>query len=175
MNPDKCIVLIKDVLNEIPHFRGLAYDNNEYRLWKDKVSDILQAGFGSNSNEHNRVFPSEVMDTGVGPLGNEYQAEYLRDLNDHEVGLKSIIQKYEILQGTTSLSSERRYQLTSLVYWGEIFCQKALRRLWAWIESHRKSVSWTAIVVIVITLVGTNWDLAEENINRFLKFLGIGS
>ena len=79
------------------------------------------------------------------------------------------------LGATTSLGSERRYRLTSPVFWGELFYQKALRRVWAWIKSHRKGVSWTAIVVIVITLLGTNWDLVKENIDRCFKFLGIGS
>lgn len=79
------------------------------------------------------------------------------------------------LQTTTFLSSESRYQLTSPVYWGELFHKKVLRQLWAWITSHRKSVSWTAIGVIVVTLLGTNWDLVKENIDRFFKLLGMGS
>ena len=175
MTLDRCIELIKNALNKIPHLRELDYDNTEYRLLKDKVSDILQATFGSHSDEYNQVFPSVVRARTAGIGSNQEQEDYLRDLNNHEVSLQSIIQKYEILQGTNSLSSGRLYQPTSPIYWGGLFCQKALRPLWAWITSHRKSVSWTAIAVIVITLLGTNWDLVKENIDRFLKLFRIGS
>jgi hypothetical protein len=62
-----------------------------------------------------------------------------------------------ILQTVTPTKSVRQYQLTSLVYWGEIFYQKALRRLWAWIKSHRL-ISIICSSVMLLAAVVTLWE-----------------
>lgn len=75
------------------------------------------------------------------------------------------------LEATTSLSSERRYQLTSPLYWADTIWH----RIWPWFKTHRIWTSLVSILVIVMTVLGTNWNLVKENIDRFFKFLGIGS
>ncbi len=95
MDKGKAIELLKKALAEIAHLRELHYDNQEFKLWHDKVRDILKASlesddlgrFSVGSWKIRGIFSDDV-----------YQREYLEEhLPRYETALKSIIQKYEIL------------------------------------------------------------------------------
>ena len=94
----KAIELLKQASSEIPHLKELRYDNQEFKLWFDKVRDIIQAGLDETDRQR---FPSsrKVTITTSGPLpsDDEFQELYLIQLQVCETALQSIIQKYEIV------------------------------------------------------------------------------
>jgi len=101
----RAIGLLRQALNEIPHLKELRYANQEFTLWFDKVRDIIQAGLDENDRQR---FPSSLKVTittgGNLPSDDEFQKLYLIQLQSCETALQSIVQKYEILEETTSAS-----------------------------------------------------------------------
>lgn len=97
MNIDRRMDLLKDALAEIPNLHKLVYDNAEFRLWKDKVSDILKDTFGGDSDEYRRFRPNVVTISTTYTTDDQLQKRYVSNLKDYEIALKSIIQKNEIL------------------------------------------------------------------------------
>jgi len=97
MDKYKALELLKQALTEIPHLRELHYDNQEFKLWRDKVQNIIKAALDSDDHKdfdfvQARYFPDEL---GIDHLSLE--ENYLPKLNDYETAIKSIIQKYEVL------------------------------------------------------------------------------
>jgi predicted nucleotide-binding protein len=93
MDKNKAIELLKQALTEIPHLRELHHDNQEFKLWYDKVRDIIKAALAPDDLTRfssNRAIPYMGSD-------DIYQEAYLGRLTDYETALNSIIQKYEML------------------------------------------------------------------------------
>jgi uncharacterized protein (TIGR02391 family) len=93
MDKKKAIELLQQAINDIPHLAALSWDNQEFKLWRDKILDILEASFGHNSTEYERfsgAFPNVI--------SFDDQQDYWDELKMRETALKSIIQKYEILR-----------------------------------------------------------------------------
>jgi len=102
MEKGKALELLKEATNEIPRLVTLNWDNQEFKLWRDKILDILEVSFGHNSTEYERfsqAFPRSKRAGGQ----EEY---YLKELEMRETALKSIIQKHEILGLETRQSIE---------------------------------------------------------------------
>ena len=98
MTLDRCIELIKNALNEIPHLETLNYHDSEFRLWQDRISDILKATFGENSDEYKRLTPADMKIWQLQDFtGIDDQKEYLDALGKYKLALQSIIQKHEVL------------------------------------------------------------------------------
>jgi uncharacterized protein (TIGR02391 family) len=97
MDKSKAIELLKQLLNEIPRLRKLPYDNQEFKLWRNKVETIIKAGLDPDDYE---TFSSAQLKAfyirGIYP-DSAYQEDYLKELTNYETALKSIIQKYETL------------------------------------------------------------------------------
>ena len=100
MTKAKAIELLKQKLAEIPHLKQLAPPGNqEFELWRDSISNVIDAAL--DPNDRNR-FSSSVqrrIDWSWASPNRPAQdrAQYLKDLDNYETALKSIIQKYEIL------------------------------------------------------------------------------
>jgi len=95
MDKNKTLELLKKALAEVSHLKELHHDNQEFKLWLEKVCDIIKAGLDQDDLQKFSSFqPIHV--GGMFP-DNVYQSDYLKRLQDYETGLKSIIQKYEIL------------------------------------------------------------------------------
>jgi uncharacterized protein (TIGR02391 family) len=80
----------------VERLRTLRHGNEERQLWKNKVNVVLEAAFGKKSDEYiklNTLFPIIV---GWADEEGE-QRQYLDDLKRDEMGIKEILQKYEIL------------------------------------------------------------------------------
>ena len=96
MDKGKAIELLKKEINKIPHLRRLRPDNQKFKLWHDKVYNILEIAFGKSSGEYERFVRAVgvifIPDTETG-----WQKEYNRRLDAYETALKSIVQKYELL------------------------------------------------------------------------------
>lgn len=99
----RAIELLKQALNEITHLKELHHDNQEVKLWHDKVYDITKAGLDVYDKVHFSVSGAPSVD--VRSLSDSArQKHYLEDLEGRETALKSIIQKYEILGETVPTS-----------------------------------------------------------------------
>jgi len=97
MDKKKAIELLKQALNEIPSLKELHYDNQEFKLWRSKISDIIKAGLDKDDyNKYTSASPSVILIRGMFP-DNRYQQEYVENLTRYETAIKSIIQKYDIL------------------------------------------------------------------------------
>jgi len=96
MDKNRAIELLKEALSEVSHLRELRYGNQDLELWRDKVSDIIEAAFGRKSSEYDR-FARSVTSWLYTGSEIQYQNEYSQNLDEYETALKSIIQKQEIL------------------------------------------------------------------------------
>ncbi len=97
MDKKRAIELLRQARSEIPHLRELHYDNQEFKLWRNRVETIIK--YGLDEDDYNRLdsvqskyFPDELE---IDHLSLE--EDYLPKLNDYEIVLQSIKQKYEIL------------------------------------------------------------------------------
>ena len=92
---DVAIGLLKQAINnEIPLLRIFSEVNESYVLWDDKIKQILKEAFGPNSPEY-----AEFLWSGLFQFGRTFQDKqnyYLNCLNEKEICLKKLIQKYEV-------------------------------------------------------------------------------
>ncbi|MDY7018714.1 MAG: hypothetical protein SU899_01365 [Chloroflexota bacterium] len=104
MTKYEAIELLKQALNEIPNLKKLDHSNQEFKLWRDKVLDIIRAGLDAHDkNRFSRPVPKRIDWSWVsGNNSAQDRAQYLEDLDKYETALKSIIQKYELLGSDTS-------------------------------------------------------------------------
>lgn len=92
MDKSKALKYLKEAIDKIPYLKTLSWDNQEYKLWRDGILDVLEASFGRKSNEYekfSRAWPHVIT--------YDHQNDYLKELPMRETALLSIIQKYEIL------------------------------------------------------------------------------
>ena len=95
MDKSKAIELLKQVLSEVTQLRTLRYDDPKFKLWRDKIENILEAAFGMDSWEYRRFAQAVILYWGRSDA--ELQEAYNSYLDSYETALKSIIQKYETL------------------------------------------------------------------------------
>ena len=100
MNKSEAIKLLEQALTEIPRLKKLHHDNQEFKLWQDKVLDIIKAGL--DANDESRFLRGTIHVVGHWTSDEDYQEHYLEKLENRETALKSIIQKYEIIGMDTS-------------------------------------------------------------------------
>ena len=100
MNKSEAIELLKQALTEIPRLKELHHDNQEFKLWQDKVLDIIKVGL--DANDESRFLRGTIHVVGPWTSDEDYQKHYLENLENRETALKSIIQKYEIIGMDTS-------------------------------------------------------------------------
>lgn len=96
MDKSKAIELLKQCLNEVPQLRKLHHDNQEFKLWLDKVRNIIKAAL--TPDDFTRFSSSQpILLKDFSIADSYYQKNYLARLTDYETALKSILEKYEIL------------------------------------------------------------------------------
>ena len=160
MGKSKEVRLLTKLLDEMPHLKQLNHDNSEYELWRDKVLVTLVTLYGRNSREYNR-FAMRIRSYNPYDSEDEEQQKYLRYVSTDENSLKSVI-----------AIVERRHEINSILR-----VQRAIKwmksriiEFWQSIKSHRiRSIIFT-VLIIGITLLGTNWTTVQENIIKFLDF-----
>ena len=92
---NKTLELLKQALNEISHLRELPCDNEEFKLFRYNVKDIIEAVFGKDSPEYKRI-PIMPIETLTFPKAEaQVKQEYDERLDGYQTALKSIIQKHE--------------------------------------------------------------------------------
>lgn len=97
MEKGKALNLLKEYLWELDNLRTLQHNNKERWLWKDKANVVLEAAFGKDSDEYEKLNPKIYIGAIGGLSDAEEQRDYLRDLENYETGIVKILQKYEIL------------------------------------------------------------------------------
>jgi len=97
MDKKRAIELLKQAVDEIPHLKTLHYQNDEIKLWLDKVGNMLRAGLKPEDySKYWPVFQALEILKGVYE-DNIYQEEYLKKVTNYEIALKSILLKYEVV------------------------------------------------------------------------------
>jgi hypothetical protein len=93
MDKSKAIELLRQALTEVPHLKELRHGNQDFKLWLNKVQDIIKAALDPDDLTKFRSWRA------IHYMGseNDYQNDYLGQLEDYETGLKKILQKYELL------------------------------------------------------------------------------
>ncbi len=95
MVDENAISLLKAALYEVTSLRALHHGNQEFKLWRDKVCDLLEMQFGKGSTESERFAKAAI--TLVYPSSDsEWQEKYLSDLGSYETALKSVLQKHAL-------------------------------------------------------------------------------
>jgi hypothetical protein len=98
MDKKKAIESLKQALSEIPDLIKKPYNNQDFNLWRRKIGEIIIAGLDKDDyNKFTSAFPSMTLIRGQFP-DNRYQQEYDENITRHEIAIKSIIQKYEIVE-----------------------------------------------------------------------------
>ncbi len=98
MDKIEAIELLKQALSEIPNLRGLHYDNEGYELWVSKIENVIKAGLDQVDY---KTFASTHPKGGIPIRGaaseDRLHDYYQEEINAHELAIKKIIQKYELL------------------------------------------------------------------------------
>ncbi|MBL7119642.1 MAG: hypothetical protein ISS53_03035 [Dehalococcoidia bacterium] len=94
MDLERALELLRQYVDEIAHLKTLHYSNSQSRLWKNKVNVVLEAAFRKNSDEYRWL--NRSASTIWSRTGNDRE-DYLLELKDCELGIRKILQKYEIL------------------------------------------------------------------------------
>lgn len=96
---------LRNSLVEIPSLRNLKYNDQEYKLWYDKVETIVK---GSLEKEDYIEFKNAKV-TVIAPLyEKEIQFGYLKSLKNFEIVLKKIIQKYKIIKSREAYNQKNK-------------------------------------------------------------------
>lgn len=106
MNIPKAIEFIRKAIDEeIPHLKKLHYKNKEFKLWLSKIYDILSTAFGEDSREYQGFLSSEPSSVRIYGSEEDFQNDYVHDVEEREQALKKIVQRYELV-GIQSRSTE---------------------------------------------------------------------
>ena len=115
MDLSKALELIEGDLREVPNLRKLRYDDPRYDLWYYKVSDILKAAFGPESDEYKRFI--ESWQPGKRRAGTLFKLQkwYNQKLTRRVAALLSILKKYELLGEEAIRSEEVKLPKSSVI------------------------------------------------------------
>ena len=127
---------------------SLAGDEHHFTQWTQEVEGILAHSFGKESRQLKNFETS---------LNNEVFIQ--RDFDEAE---NTEYRKRQISYAKAALSAILSEISTFSFPVG------------TWIKRHRRAVSWTTIALIIITLLGTNWESVIDNIQKLLKLFGLG-
>ncbi|MEE8473690.1 MAG: hypothetical protein V3S82_11025 [Dehalococcoidia bacterium] len=96
MDIDRAMELLKEKSEELPHLGELPYSNTQYRVWCYAIIDILQAAFGSDSDELKR-FQATIRSRRLRGSAKQLQQVYQQRLGNCDAAIISIIQKHQLL------------------------------------------------------------------------------
>ena len=96
--PEAMELIKKAIKDDIPRLKRTHYENDKYPLWLAKMNDILKEAFDSSSDEYLDFLGarSRVVEY-AGTKEDIKKRRYIDDIKIHELVLKKIIQRYELL------------------------------------------------------------------------------
>jgi hypothetical protein len=92
----EALELLKEYLGELEHLRTLHHGNAERWRWKNRLNVVIEAAFGKESDEY-RHLNFFIISIPMYSTEEEKQKRYLRDLDEDELGIQKILDKYAIL------------------------------------------------------------------------------
>lgn len=131
MDRTRAMELLKECLEEIPHLKGLHHDNQEYKLWRKKVINIIKAGLDADDENEFLSGPKMYLDWSWIDRTSEKaeQEHYLESLANYETNLESIIQKYGILGLEVEPATAAEPPKAFIAHGGESEALRKLREL----------------------------------------------
>jgi len=155
MDQGKAIEMIKAAIDELPHLWTLRYDNQEFKLWYDKVCNILEAAFDKSSWEYHRFARAVTVHWGIS------KQAYNSYLKDYETALKSIIQKYEVVgfEDKPATVAEPAAGKTLIAHGGK---SAALSKLHSFLEA-------LGVEPLVVEIGPSEGRLTEEQVDEYMK------
>jgi len=95
MEIERALTLLREYLGELEKLRDMRYNNNEWKLWRNKVNVVLKAAFGFRAEEYTWF---NICQYPSAHGGEEVeQKEYLKALDEYKLGIQRVLDKYEIL------------------------------------------------------------------------------
>lgn len=97
MDKQQAVELLREALAEIPRLRELQHDNQQFKLWKDRVELIIREGLDKDDIDRFSVPIRMYVDWGDASASRVARENYLKTLDDYDTALRKTIQKYELL------------------------------------------------------------------------------
>lgn len=113
MGNSKAIESLKRELKKISKLRTLPPDNKEFESWRHRVLDIIEAAFGKDSSEYRRLPIMPIQTLTFQQTEAQQKQEYNELLDKHEIALKSIIKRQEILERIATKNQPIRPQFSN--------------------------------------------------------------
>ena len=160
MNESQKVRLMTELLLKVTHLKQINHDNNEYRIWRGEVQVTLESLFGRNSTEYNRFF-NRTYSHKMYATEAEKQQEYLSDLDTDEKNLATIIAMQEKRE---EIESGQKFQRLLHCFISHVI------KFWHWLKSHKIPSIIVTVIIVGVTLLGTNWTTVWQNFIKFLDF-----
>jgi len=163
MTKSEAIDTLKPQLAEIPHLRQLAPGNQKFKLWHDKLSNVIKAALDPDDR---RRFSSAVpirtdFSWASGNKPAQDRAQYLEDLDNYETALKSIIEKYEVL-GFEDKPAAGTQPAAPKAFIGHGGKSAALNRLCSFLEA-------LGVEPLVVEIQPSEGRLTETQVDEHMK------
>jgi len=115
MERGKAIQILKEELEKIPDLRRLPPNNEEFKLWLGRVSDVIDAALDSrDKTQFFTAVPIRIdWSWASGGKPAHDRAQYDEDLTKYGTALKAIIQRHEIT-GMDTIQSQLPEDTTEL-------------------------------------------------------------
>ena len=156
----KRISLLRELLEKGTQLTGLPHKNQQYPQWISQVKTTLKEFYGDKSSEFSKF------DTPVRTYSYQREITEQEEQQFYDQELASNLQYIQNL--ISGLEQEIKIHR---IFRLEIACQNIsqyLRKFWQWIKSHKIQSGIYAIIMLLLALLGTNWDIVEENFNKLL-------
>ncbi len=159
MEIQKALELLRQYRDEINHLKTLPPYNNEYWLWKNKVHVVSKDTFGVDSEEYLWLHPLPRIKL-YEMAEAEKREEYLRDLQERELEITKILEKYEIIGiPTTSEVGERSLPSVFIAHGGE---SAALNKLCSFLKA-------LGVEPLVVEVQPSEGRLTESQVDKYMK------
>lgn len=165
MDKKEAIEFLKEALSKIPYLRGKRYDNQEFKLWRNRVGTIIKNVLDEDDHDtFESVQPLDFLDDiGIEDIGQSL--DYPKKLKDYETALQSIIEKYKLLGFATKSSAMPGTPLQAFIAHGGR--SGVLDKLREFIEA-------LGIEPVIVELSPTKGMTVDEKVNKYIKDVDCG-
>ena len=114
MDKKRAIELLKQALGEILSLKEKHYDNQDFKLWVSKISNIIDASLEKDDYDtFSSAWPRYFLNGGASD--SRHFERYQEEIEMREIAIKKILQKYEILgieeEAPISIAPEEVFKL----------------------------------------------------------------
>jgi predicted nucleotide-binding protein len=165
MKQSEAIEVLKQELVKIPHLRQLAPGNQEFKLWRDKILNVMDAALDARDRDRfSLAVPMEIDWSWLSRNGlaqARAQAKYVEGLNNYETALKSIIEKYEVVgfEDKVAAAAEPSAGKAFIAHGGK---SAALSKLHSFLEA-------LGVEQLVVEVQPSEGRLTEQQVDEYMK------